>query len=92
MRYIILCLSFCFVFFLVANAQVIERAERVDNIVEMDTTNKDIWWSFVIDSTYLGFSLPNGELPRRENGTYLYWKENEFGELMSIKRYGIKIK
>ena len=32
-----------------------------------------IWYSYVIDSTYLNVNLPNGELPRREDGTYLYW-------------------
>lgn len=87
MRYLILCLSF----FSIVNAQVIERADWIDNIVVMDTTNKDVWYSFVIDSSWLGVNLPNGELPRRESGTYLYWKENQYGKLMPIKKYGIKV-
>jgi len=45
-----------------------------------------VGYSFVIDSTYLNVRLPNGELPRRANGTYLYWKVDENGDLIPVRR------
>ena len=32
------------------------------------------WYSYVIDSTWLGINEPDGNLPRREDDTYRYWK------------------
>lgn len=45
-----------------------------------------IWHSYVIDSTYWRVWLPNGDLPRRANGTYLYWKEDKNGKLIPLRK------
>lgn len=39
------------------------------------------WYGYEIDSLWLGVNLPDGELPRRANGTYLYWKADSLGNL-----------
>lgn len=44
-----------------------------------------IWHSYVIDSAWLNVWLPNGDLPRRENGTYRYWKADSLGNLIQIR-------
>ena len=33
-------------------------------------------YGFLIDFNYWGVHLPDGDLPRRENRTYLYWMED----------------
>lgn len=45
-----------------------------------------IWHSYVIDSTYWHVWLPNGDLPRRANGTYLYLKEDKDGKLIPLRK------
>jgi hypothetical protein len=46
----------------------------------------DKWWSFVIDSTYLGIRNPDGSLLKREDGTYRYWKQIN-GKLQPVIKY-----
>lgn len=58
------------VLFIILFALSIKAQTKMDLGLEFEG---QIWYSYVIDSTYLGVNLPNGELPRREDGTYLYW-------------------
>ena len=46
-----------------------------------------VGYSFVVDSSYLDVNLSNGTLPRRANGTYLYWKADANGDLMPVIRF-----
>lgn len=45
-----------------------------------------VWYSYVIDSTYLGVHTATGDLPRRANGTYLYWKADQNGQLIPVRK------
>lgn len=51
-------------------------------VIVSDTTETIAWWSFEIDSTYLSVRLPDGTLPKRESGTYKYWKADSLGNLI----------
>ena len=64
-----LCIILCLSFISILNAQTLERADWVDNNVEMDTTNKDIWWTYWTDKpcewndylTFIGISPATGD-------------------------------
>jgi hypothetical protein len=50
-----------------------------------------IWHAYVMDSAYLKVWLPNGDLPRRANGTFLYWKVDENGDLIPIRKIMLRL-
>ena len=51
-------------------------------VIIADSSIALLWYSYEIDSTWLGVNLPDGDLPRRSNGTYLYWKTDSLGNLI----------
>lgn len=46
-----------------------------------------MWYSYVIDSTWLGINEPDGDLPRRGNGTYGYWLADGNGDLIPVRKF-----
>lgn len=50
-----------------------------------------IWHSYVIDSTYWYVWNADGSLPKRENGTYLYWKADSSGNLIPMKKIDYRL-
>lgn len=52
--------------------------------VEVDGSKYMFWYSYVIDSTYLRVWNPDGTLPKRESGTYKYWKAESNGKLTPL--------
>jgi len=46
-----------------------------------------MWYSYAIDSTWLGINEPDGDLPRRENGTYRYWLADGNGDLIPVRKF-----
>lgn len=59
--------------------------------VEVDNNTYIVWYSYIIDSTYLNVNLPNGELPRRANRTYLYWKADKNGKLIPLRKIDYRL-
>lgn len=68
------------------------QVPKASFVKEVEVESKYIVWSgYVIDSTYLNVWLPNGDLPRRENGTYLYWKVDARGNLMPRRKIDYRL-
>lgn len=42
-------------------------------------------------NTWLNVRLPNGDLPRRADGSYLYWKTDKEGKLIPIRKIGKRL-
>lgn len=59
--------------------------------VEVNESKYIVWSGYVIDSTWWHVWLPNGDLPRRENGTYLYWKADANGELIPLRKIDYRL-
>jgi len=59
--------------------------------VEVDNSTYIVWHSYVIDSAWLNVWLPNGDLPRRENGTYKYWKADSNGDLIPLRKIDYRL-
>lgn len=59
--------------------------------IEVDQNKYIIWHGYVIDSVWWHVWLPNGDLPRRENGTYLYWKADENGDLIPLRKIDYRL-
>lgn len=58
-------------------------------IIQDEILIYDKWWSGIIDSNYL-YNLPNGNLPRRENGTFLYLKVDKNNNIIVRNTYRLK--
>ena len=83
---------FIFVACCLCSAQQIERTAFVSVELDIDTSKVSLWYSWVTDSeyigvhndtlTFLGISPTTGQelwgydLPRRADGSYLFWKQN----------------
>lgn len=52
--------------------------------------NYYLGYSYEIDSSWIDVRLSNGELPRRADGTYLYWKTDANGNLIPVRRIVVK--
>lgn len=74
-------------------ASLLAQTERAVILKELSVPDKRfiIWQSFRIDSSWLNVWLPNGELPRRENGTYLYWLADENGNLEPVRKIDFRL-
>jgi len=59
--------------------------------VEVDANKYVIWHGYVIDSLWWNVWLPDGNLPRRANGTYLYWKEDTNGNLIPLRKIDYRL-
>lgn len=59
--------------------------------VEVDNNTYIVWHSYVIDSTYWHVWNPDGTLPKRSNGTYLYWKADNNGKLIPLRKIDYRL-
>ncbi|MBK8609085.1 MAG: hypothetical protein IPL84_03860 [Chitinophagaceae bacterium] len=59
--------------------------------VSVDESTYIVWSGYVIDSAYLNVWLLNGDLPRRANGTYLYWKADTNGNLIPRRKIDYRL-
>lgn len=75
----------------IAPAQTRPAMMQLNNEIKVDEQQFVIWHSYVIDSSWLNVWLPNGDLPRRENGTYLYWKADSSGNLIPLKKIDYRL-
>lgn len=50
-----------------------------------------IWHSYVIDSAYWKVWQPDGSLPRRSDGTFLYWAVDSNGDLIPIRKIVLRL-
>lgn len=68
------------------------QVSKASFVKEVEVESKYIVWSgYVVDSAYLNVWLPNGDLPRRANGTYLYWKADANGNLMPRRKIDYRL-
>lgn len=68
------------------------QVPKASFVKEVEVESKYIVWSgYVIDSTYLHVWNPDGSLPRRANGTYLYWKVDANGNLMPRRKIDYRL-
>lgn len=61
------------------------------NEVEVDQSKYRVWYSYVIDSTYWHVWDADGSLPKRENGTYKYWKADSEGNLIPLRKIDYRL-
>lgn len=59
--------------------------------VEVNSDKYMIWHGYVIDSLWWNVHLPDGDLPRRANNTYLYWKADENGDLIPLRKIDYRL-
>lgn len=59
--------------------------------IKVDEKDFIVWSGYVIDSTYWHVWNPDGSLPKRENGTYLYWKADANGNLIPRRKIDYRL-
>lgn len=75
----------------IAPAQTRPAMMQFNDEIKVDQNDFIVWSSYVIDSTWLNVWLPNGDLPRRENGTYKYWKADSNGNLIPLRKIDYRL-
>lgn len=85
--------KFFFSFFILLAVPVLSQTGMASFIREPEVPNYNfiVWHSFEIDSAWLNVWLPNGDLPRRANKTYRYWKEDSKGNLIPVRKIEIRL-
>ena len=72
-------------------AQTRPAMMQFNDEIKVDEQQFIVWHSYVIDSTYWQVWNPDGSLPRRENGTYKYWKADNQGNLIPIRKIDYRL-
>lgn len=76
--------------FLLSSFTIAQKASFVKE-VSVDESTYIIWGGYVIDSTYWHVWNADGTLPKRANGTYKYWKEDNNGELIRLRKIDYRL-
>lgn len=87
--FLILALYVVHCAFCIAQAQT-GKATFIEPI-KVDESRYIVWSGYVIDSTYWHVWNPDGTLPKRENGTYKYWKADNNGNLIPLRKIDYRL-